>query len=43
LAAPPGPLKILPSQGAKADPGRRIVITHKVVTSLNEGTDADEF
>lgn len=43
MAAPPGPLKILPGQGVKADPGRRIEIRHKVVTSLNEGTDADEF
>ena len=29
-------VQVMPGQGVKADPARRIVITHKVVTSLNQ-------
>ena len=35
-------VRVLPGKGVKADPARRIVITHKVVTSLNQ-EDADPY
>jgi hypothetical protein len=35
-------VRVLPGKGVKADPARRIVITHKVVTSLNQD-DADPY
>ena len=35
-------VQVMPGKGVKADPGRRIVITHKVVTGLNE-EDVDPY
>ena len=35
-------VQVMPGKGVKADPARRIVITHKVVTGLNQ-EDVDPY